>query len=210
MIGEPELAALLDREWGLTGASVTAHHGGMNSATWWVDGDTDRWVLKSVPVAAGESLAAGLAVAARLQAVGTPAGAPVPTRAGRYVTAVGDRVFALLEYVPGEALTGGDGRLVGSTLGRVHRALATGGPQARDSFHWVDPPPTTWAYGTGRARGGGGAGACDRLDASGLTQNPAHRPGARGVPRRPDRRRRADRLERRDVRPLDVRRRRRR
>ena len=119
---------LLARDWGLTDVRVTEHMGGMNSATWWVHAPQRRWVAKSVPATAADDFVGGLAVAARLQAAGIPAGAAVPTLAGATTvpTAGTERPLALLEYVPGVELSGTDDddvRYIGTTLGRVHMAL---------------------------------------------------------------------------------------
>ena len=45
-------------------------------------------------------------------------------------------------WMPGEPLTGadqGERRLIGSTLGRVHRAMSGAVVPATQRFHWVDP-----------------------------------------------------------------------
>lgn len=47
---------------GPAGAEVTDHHGGMNSATWFVTRGARRWVAKAVPTTAA-ALAAALRVA---------------------------------------------------------------------------------------------------------------------------------------------------
>jgi homoserine kinase type II len=124
------VADLLRVHWGLTAEPVVPHHGGMNSATWFVG---DRWVLKSVPAGAGAAFEAGLAVAAHLDRAGIPAGAAV---APGVVRAEG-RAWALLTLVPGEEVH--DQRVIGGTLAAVHRALAGITVAGRQEFHWVDP-----------------------------------------------------------------------
>lgn len=124
MISADDVRALVRREWGLADATVCDHHGGMNSASWWVDVDGERrLVAKSVPADARFDFVGGLTVAAHVQAAGIPAGAPVRTRSGTTVATIEGRPIALLEYVVGDELTGDDAELIGSVLGRVHLAL---------------------------------------------------------------------------------------
>jgi Ser/Thr protein kinase RdoA (MazF antagonist) len=124
VISTDTIRELLRHEWGLTDAAVSDHHGGMNSATWWVDVDGQRrFVAKSVPETATSDFLGGLNVAARLGASGIPAGAPTPTRSGATVATIEGRALALLTYVPGDELTNDDTHAVGTTLGRVHLAL---------------------------------------------------------------------------------------
>ncbi len=142
MLTEAGLRHALDRLWGLPGAEVRPHHGGMNSATWLVDHDGRRWVAKAVPPAAERQLRGGLAVAARVEEAGIPAGAPRPTLAGRPVADVGGQSVALLTWVAGTPLTGAEApeqRLIGATLARVHGALTGAGVDDAYPFHWVDP-----------------------------------------------------------------------
>jgi homoserine kinase type II len=139
MIGDEELRAALAAHWDLADSTITAHHGGMNSATWFVARDDHRWVAKSVPAEAVESFRAGLAVAAAVQRAGIPAGAAVPTVDGAIVADVDGRPLALLEWVPGEPLTDVDQRQIGTTLARVHNGLTGVGVDGMEQFHWVDP-----------------------------------------------------------------------
>ncbi len=125
------VAELLLVHWGLTGVPVTPHHGGMNSATWFVG---DRWVLKSVPAAAGAAFEGGLTVATHLGRAGVPAGAAV--RPPGVVRAEG-RAWALLTYVPGGPVD--DQRAIGTTLAAVHRALIGITVAGQQEFHWVEP-----------------------------------------------------------------------
>ena len=142
MISEVSLRACLRREWGLADATTEVHDGGMNSATWFVSEGPARWVAKAVVPASRRSFARGLAVAAAVDAAGIPAGAPEATRRGECLTDVDGIPLALLRWVPGAPLAGvdpGEQRLIGSTLARVHEALA-GVPVAdAQTFHWVDP-----------------------------------------------------------------------
>src|SRR5215468_11967632 len=121
MISLDAVRDVLSREWGLAGLDVVAHHGGMNSATWWVDIDgVRRFVAKSVPAANRDGFLAGLAVAALVEAGGVPAGAPLPTPDGLAASLPDGSPIALLGYVDGDELTEDDGATVGRTLGQVH------------------------------------------------------------------------------------------
>lgn len=59
MIGEARLGSCLAAEWGLPGADIVPHHGGMNSATWFVSHGGARWVAKAVGPADRDAFAAG-------------------------------------------------------------------------------------------------------------------------------------------------------
>jgi Ser/Thr protein kinase RdoA (MazF antagonist) len=143
VIGDRRLQRSLADSWGLPEATVEAHHGGMNSATWFVSQSGCRWVAKAVLPAARRSFAAGVAVAATLEAATEiPTGAPVSTRDGALVTSVDGVPLALLSWVPGEELSGAtpdEQRLIGTTLARVHRALRDAPAGDAERFHWVDP-----------------------------------------------------------------------
>jgi homoserine kinase type II len=85
----------------------------MNSSTWAVVADGERYVVKvSKPTDAP-----GLAVASWLEGAGMRTGAPVRT-AHR-----ADRVVALLRYVAGRPLDVGDAARIGATLARAHVLL---------------------------------------------------------------------------------------
>jgi Ser/Thr protein kinase RdoA (MazF antagonist) len=121
--------------------------GAMNSSAYLVvTASGERFVAKAVPARNRDGFEAGLAVAARLEAAGIPAGAPVPTIDGA-MTAVlgrgaGREVVALLRYVPGRRLTRGDPldqRRWGSTLGATHRVLVGFTDHRLPRFHWVRP-----------------------------------------------------------------------
>ncbi len=136
------MARCLSRYWGLANAGLTVHNGGMGSQTWFVDRGARRWVAKAVAPADSAPFAGGMAIAQRLEQAGIPAGAPVPATDGRVVVDAGDAWLALLSWVPGHPLTGGDGaeqRLIGTTLARVHSALAGFELATAARFHWVDP-----------------------------------------------------------------------
>jgi len=149
-----DLRQCLDRHWGLVGADVTAHNGGMNSATWFVDHHGTRYVAKSVPVTNRDALVGGLRVAEAVDAAGVPAGAPLRTLDGDLVGALAGRPIALLTWVEGVPLIGetpDEQRVIGRTLARVHAALVHAGSDARvmdwlreDATHleireWVRP-----------------------------------------------------------------------
>ncbi|MEV0809629.1 phosphotransferase [Micromonospora sp. NPDC050200] len=139
---ERTLRSCLDVRWGLTGALVAPHHGGMNSGTWFVEHAGVRRVAKTVSPRAGGSFAAGLAVAELLERTGVAAGAPVPTVDGQLTAEVEGRPLALLAWVPGVPLTGTDQaeqRLIGRMLARVHDALRSASVPAADRFHWLEP-----------------------------------------------------------------------
>ena len=138
MISDEQLRVGVATLWGLTDATIARHRGGMNSATWFVTAGERRWVAKSVPAQAARRLRAGLAVAAAVQRAGIPAGAPMPTVDGELVADLDDYPVALLAFVPGVPLTGGDQSLIGTTLARVHNALAGVIVDDVEQFHWVD------------------------------------------------------------------------
>ena len=131
--------AALAEHWGLDRAVVTPHHGGMNSATWFVDDGDRRRVAKSVPAAAAGDFAGGLLVAAHLQRAGIRAGAPVPALDGRSVVTVDGLPLALLARVPGRPLEPDDQPMIGATLASVHQRLLGFDPPWAHRFHWVDP-----------------------------------------------------------------------
>ena len=126
-------AARVAREWlgpGVTLVPLAA----MNSSTWMVTTESERYVLKI----AGARDAPGLRAAAWLNGHGILDGLPVRTEL------VGDRLVALLEFVEGRSLgaVAGDVDLVGETLGRAH-ALLVGAPVPDDldrwPWAWLDP-----------------------------------------------------------------------
>lgn len=136
------LVSCLQRNWGLAGARVIVHNGGMGSQTWFVDLGGHRWVAKAVAANAGEHLAGGMAVADRLEHACIRAGAAVPADDGRLVITSDGASLALLTWVPGEPLTGdsvAEQQLIGKTLAQVHEALAGFELASVQRFHWVDP-----------------------------------------------------------------------
>jgi Ser/Thr protein kinase RdoA (MazF antagonist) len=142
VIPEPELASYLRRYWGLGDVRITAHNGGMGSATWFIDHEGSRWVAKAVAPDAGSQFAGGLELARCLEQAGIPAGAPVPTADGQLAVDVGAGWLAVLTWAPGHPLSGESGcerELIGTTLARVHRALAGHDAGGAQRFHWVDP-----------------------------------------------------------------------
>lgn len=142
MLTQPALVSGLHRGWGLTGARITVHNGGMGSQTWFVDLAGHRWVAKAVAPGDGVQFARGLALAQHLEHAGIPAGAPVPAAGGELAVDLDDAWLALLTWVPGCALTAEDDTeqdVIGTTLARVHQALGDCGVEATQRFHWVDP-----------------------------------------------------------------------
>jgi homoserine kinase type II len=76
------------------------------------------------------------------EASGIPCGAPVPTRSGATIAELGGSVLALLRFVDGVELRGGsigERVLIGTTLGRVHRALMGRDLAHATPFPWLDP-----------------------------------------------------------------------
>jgi len=142
MLTDEVAARCLAEAWGLSGARLARLDGGMGSRTWIVDDSGRRWVLKAVTPEVGAQMVGGLAVALRLERAGIPAGRPEPTPAGDLTATVGGCRLGLLAWVPGEPLTGADERqrrLLGTTLGQVHRALSGQEVPPTQRFHWVDP-----------------------------------------------------------------------
>jgi Ser/Thr protein kinase RdoA (MazF antagonist) len=136
------IAGAVATDWGLRSSSVTPHDGGMNSQTWFVHAGDARYVAKAVPVDRRDSFQAGLAAATIVEAAGIPAGAPVPSRSGSTTIEVNSSALALLRFVPGSELTGDsleEHVLIGSTLGRVHRALVGHDLPGAGVFPWLDP-----------------------------------------------------------------------
>src|SRR4051812_34256861 len=95
-LSDAEITALLDGAWDLRECRVTPMHPSMNSSTWLVELDDERWVAKAVPTAEQPAFPGGLAVAAIVDALGVPAGAPIPTVAGELVASFGTWVVGLL------------------------------------------------------------------------------------------------------------------
>lgn len=142
MISEDLLRGALGTSWGLHSVHIEPHHGGMNSATWFVTADASRWVAKAVDPDAVPDFRGGLAAAALLDRPALPTGAPESTRDGRLTVTVDGTVLALLNWVPGDDITS-DGpaeqRLIGTTLARAHAVLRGVEVPTVDKFHWVDP-----------------------------------------------------------------------
>jgi len=135
------VSARLGLDWDLFPAAVSPLGGGMNSQTWHVEAGDRRFVAKAVPVERHSTFAAGLACAAIVEAAGMPAGAPVRTRHDAITVAIDGRALALLRFVEGAELTGESAeerRLIGTTLGRVHLALAGRRVAGTGRFPFVD------------------------------------------------------------------------
>ncbi len=129
---------VLAEHWGLAGADVRPHHGGMNSATWFVTTDGGRYVAKAVT---GSPLwfRGGIAVADALAARGFPSGAPVRTTGGALTVPGEDGELAVLTLVPGAPLTADDQQAIGGTLARVHHLLRDVRVAGEVGMDWVDP-----------------------------------------------------------------------
>jgi homoserine kinase type II len=133
----PSLAA-----WGLSNPSISVLGGGMNSRTWLVETADARFVAKAVPRDRRSSYEAGLLTATWAESSGVPCGAPVPTLAGDLVVDAGGSALALLRFVDGVELTGAsieDLNVIGTTLGRLHRALLGRDLPNATPFPWLDP-----------------------------------------------------------------------
>ena len=123
-----QIALVLAERWGLPDAQIQPIPGGMTSAVWAVDRGQERWVAKAVPARGADGFTTGLEIAARLDQAGIAAGAPRPTLDGQITVVLGDWAMALLRRVEGAELTDEtehEMRLIGRTLGNVHRALGT-------------------------------------------------------------------------------------
>jgi Ser/Thr protein kinase RdoA (MazF antagonist) len=153
--------------WDLGPIAMDPLPGGMNSTTWTVTtsgGDLGRrWVAKAVRADQRDGFLRGLGSAIRVDAAGIPTGPPEPRRDGHLSADVADGVMALLRWVDGHPLSGGsehEQTLIGTTLGRAHRALrgareveradAAGFPQWVDVDaphlgveHWIRPAVRT-------------------------------------------------------------------
>lgn len=128
-----ELAARFAGAW-LGPAAALTPVDAMNSSTWMVVAAGEQYVLKI----SGAREAPALAVASWLAARGFRTGAPI------HSAIEGDRLVALLEFVPGRELGGepGDAKLVGESLGRVHSLLVDAPvPERLDRWPWawLDP-----------------------------------------------------------------------
>jgi homoserine kinase type II len=122
------LPLLLAERWSLPGAEAAALPGGMSGHVWSVAVGGRRYVAKAVGAEEGPRFGLGLAAAARVQAGGVAAGAPVACADGSLVTQVGAFALALLEHVPGAPVLGrGERELrrIGDTLALAHLALGT-------------------------------------------------------------------------------------
>lgn len=127
---------VLAEHWGLSGADVRPHHGGMNSATWFVTADRRRYVAK----VAGGWFPGGIAVADALARRGFASGGPVRTTDGRRTVEVdGGEHLALLAFVPGAPLTAADQHAIGTTLAEVHRLLRDVAVEHEVAMDWIDP-----------------------------------------------------------------------
>ncbi|MEU0095061.1 phosphotransferase [Kribbella sp. NPDC006257] len=127
---------LVETRWGLRVERVEVLVGGMNSRVWMVVAGGKKYVVKAVGVR-DDAFAAGLEMAARLQAGGVVTGAPVASRSGRLVEVDGEHQVAVLEFVDGVPLVGGpeDHAVMGATIARVHAILAA---EPADIGGWVD------------------------------------------------------------------------
>jgi len=123
---DEQLARTLTTEW-LGEHAVRTPVEAMNSSTWIVEADGERFALK-IAKATDEP---GLEAAAWLHDRGVRTGAPI-----RMVVRDG-RLVALLRFVDGQPLTYNDEDRVGATLGRVHSLLRDAPvPEGMDRWPW--------------------------------------------------------------------------
>lgn len=132
----------LEDSWGWVGARLTAHDGGMNSLTWWVDHDEIRAVAKWVPRDEARHLQAGVAAALLAGSDGLATGTPYAALDGRLWADVDEGCLVLLALVPGVELSGedpDDQERIGAALARAHRQ--TVGHVVSEAWQqfWVDP-----------------------------------------------------------------------
>jgi homoserine kinase type II len=128
---DEQLARMFTSEWLGAGALLTPVEA-MNSSTWIVDADGERYALKI----SSPTDAPGLEAAAWLEGRGMRTGAVLRT-------AVRDgRLGALLRFVDGRQLVAADVEAIGQALGRAHRLLVDAPVPAgmdRWPWSWLDP-----------------------------------------------------------------------
>jgi Ser/Thr protein kinase RdoA (MazF antagonist) len=142
-VDEGTLLHQLASQWSLPEVWAKPQSGGMNSITYAVGLGTDgpTYVAKWVSSHLVEELVTGCETAAAVAAEGLVTGAPVPTSHGDLTVPVDGGALALLDYVPGRELTGGneqERRLIAETLGRVHTVTQTG-PRRGGFKDWLQP-----------------------------------------------------------------------
>ncbi|GAB4005899.1 hypothetical protein GCM10029992_55080 [Glycomyces albus] len=140
MISDEFLRTCLREHWGLGHARIKPHHGGMNSATWYVTDKSRRWVAKAVKSNTVPDFAGGLAAAALLDRPDLPSGPPERSRDGHLAVTVDNVLLALLARVPGDGITTDSPaaqRVIGTTLARAHAVLGD-----------ADLPPPTPSTGS--------------------------------------------------------------
>lgn len=139
-LDESQVRDLLRRHWAIHPTRVDALGGGMNSETWDLATPEGRLVLKAVVPRDTRGFEAGLHAASALEAGGIPAGAPRPTTDGAPSVRLPAATVALLRWVDGRELDGGgdDPTVIGTTLARAHRVLASTHVPDAPSFDWID------------------------------------------------------------------------
>jgi homoserine kinase type II len=178
MISEELLRACLGEHWELHRVRIEPHHGGMNSATWFVTAGSRRWVAKAVAPDTVLHFTGGLAAAALLDRPDLPTGAPERSRDGQLAVTVDGYMLALLAWVPGDGITTdrpAAQHIIGTTLARAHALLRDADLPSTGSFHWVDPGAEhldvqAWVRPAVTAA----LAALDDLDSATLTWGPLH------------------------------------
>lgn len=141
-----DLERLLAERFGWSRVQVKSHDGGMNSRTWWVQGDDGRCIAKWVPRSEVRLLEAGVLAADLAAATGIATGRALTAREGDRVLPWQGGSVAVLSVVPGVELSGGtsaDMRDIGTTLARVHGATVLGRVEGAWTWHWVAPDAET-------------------------------------------------------------------
>lgn len=117
---------MLRELWHLTPTGITGLPRGLMSRAWDVEAGEERYVMRLVPPAARQSVAAGLAAADHLRSRGIAAGEPVRTLTGGLTLELPEGSLTVFRRTPGRPLVGADPvdqQWWGDRLGAVHRAL---------------------------------------------------------------------------------------
>ncbi|WP_203740877.1 phosphotransferase enzyme family protein [Catellatospora bangladeshensis] len=142
MLADDTIRTALRTAWHLQPDGCTPLDGGTAGSAGSVVAGGRRYVAALVAAVDRTRFEAGLAAAERLARQGHDAGAPVRAADGALCVPVGDRLLALLEYVPGRPLDGADPvdqQWWGDRLGAAHRALAGFHHAGLPAWHGLRP-----------------------------------------------------------------------